>query len=453
MALAEKEAADKKAAAEAAEKQAAEEAVRNAAVEAGMSGAERLLEEVKKSFDEGRANTQAEIEELKKALQDRSEEVAALQKSKRQFVAQGSNDFLKAHEEEIRDAYLLGAITEKGWNTRMAGQLIEKAPNAFSGVENPDTSDQAVFETTAARVIEKDIENNLILAPLFREVAMQSKILSIPTGEDAGYAAFNPAQNTVAGYEYGDGNLTARDGSAGVKLTQKNLEAQTLVSISFLHNDTDEDSIIPLLPFLNESMARSHARAMENALLMGDLGSNGAVTAGFSGLIKIAVDGPGGATQDTDATGTHLTEVTTAAELLDMRQAMGKYGTRPSDIVYIVNQKTYYDLLDDTAFADVNQVGADLASKIKGQVGNIYGSAVLLCDEFDDLAASKYHAVAVNPRNYVMGRLRGVTLESQYVPRLQHRELIATQRVGFVELFPGTAAQGFPVIARKYAAS
>lgn len=445
MALAEKEAADKKAAAEAAEKQAAEEAVRNAAVEAGMSGAERLLEEVKKSFDEGRANTQKEIEELKKALQDRSEEVAALQKSKRQFVAQGTTNWKQAFEQDIRDAYLLGVVTQKGWNTRFGQELLEKV-DTQSGVQIPAAESTAVFETLASQTIEKDIQNNLILAPLFREIAMNSKRLAIPLGPDAGYAEFNP---TYTSYTSGDGNLeargAARTANSGITLTQKNLDAQTLVSVSFMANDTEEDSVIALLPFLNESMARAHARAVENSLLVGGFADEGGDTAAFDGIVTIA-DTLGGTSKvegHIQASGT-----LTAANLVDLRQNMGKYGTRPEDVVYLVNQECYYQLLDDAEFQDMNLVGAE-ASKISGVVGNVYGSAVLLCDEFTTPANDRYHAVAVNPRNYVIGRLRGVTLESQYVPRLQHRELIATQRIGFTELFAGSGTNR-PVVARHY---
>ena len=73
----------------------------------------------------------------------------------------------------------------------------------------------------------------------------------------------------------------------------------------------------------------------------------------------------------------------------------------------------------------------------------------MLCDEFLTPAVDKYMAIAVNTRNFVVPRLRGVTLESQYVPRLQHRELIATQRLGFDEIINDATA----VIGRRYAAS
>ena len=55
-----------------------------------------------------------------------------------------------------------------------------------------------------------------------------------------------------------------------------------------------------------------------------------------------------------------------------------------------------------------------MATKLSGEIGQVFGSRVLLCDEFATPAVSKFAAIAVNPRNYVLPRLRGVTVESDY---------------------------------------
>ncbi|BCV00988.1 MAG: hypothetical protein CM15mV38_1320 [uncultured marine virus] len=59
---------------------------------------------------------------------------------------------------------------------------------------------------------------------------------------------------------------------------------------------------------------------------------------------------------------------------------MGKYGVNPSKVVYIVSQDVYYDLLNDAEFQDVNLVG-DMATKLSGEIGQVFGSRVLICDE------------------------------------------------------------------------
>jgi hypothetical protein len=47
----------------------------------------------------------------------------------------------------------------------------------------------------------------------------------------------------------------------------------------------------------------------------------------------------------------------TAADLLAMRKNMGKYGVNPSEVIYIVSQRGYYNLLEDAEFQDANLVG------------------------------------------------------------------------------------------------
>ena len=115
---------------------------------------------------------------------------------------------------------------------------------------------------------------------------------------------------------------------------------------------------------------------------------------------------------------------------------MGKYGINPSEVVYIVSQDGYYNLLEDAEFQDANLVG-DMATKLSGEIGQVFGSRVLLCDEFASKAATKHNAIAVYPRNYVMPRLRGVTVESDYEVANQRRVLVASQRLGFDDLIAG----------------
>jgi hypothetical protein len=118
-----------------------------------------------------------------------------------------------------------------------------------------------------------------------------------------------------------------------------------------------------------------------------------------------------------------------------MRQAMGKYGRNPTDLVYILSMDAYYDILDDAAFADLSQVGPQ-AIKVTGQVGSVYGTPVIVCDEFASKADGAPCAVAVNTRNFVVPVLRGVTVEQDYDVENQRRVLVATQRRGFDCMFP-----------------
>ena len=438
MAMAERDAAEEKALKEKEEAGKLEEIKQTVAVAA--SGTEKLLAEVKATFEANREATQGEIETLKAALQDRGEEVKALQASKRQFIAGGTNDWKKAHEGELRDAYLLGKITEKGWNTAYGQDVINKV-NDMSGLA-VSTATVAAYETLVSTGIERDIQNELILANLFREIPMTSAAMALPILPDAGYAEFISTKNvTNTGGDAPHGNLSQRGDTAGspyggFDLGSKTLTTKKLVSITFLANETEEDAILPILPLINESMVRSHSRAVERAMLLGS-----SAIGSFDGLTTISTANSGVVANTT----AFASDALTSDHLLGLRKAMGKYGVRPGEVVYIVSERAYFELLEDPEFKDVSLVGQS-ATKIRGEIGNVYGSRVVLCDEFITPAVSQFFALALNTRNFVVPRLRGATLESQYVPRLQHRELIATQRLGFEQIIDGASA----VTARKY---
>ena len=209
---------------------------------------------------------------------------------------------------------------------------------------------------------------------------------------------------------------------------------ERLISKSYIANETDEDSIIPILPLIREAMVRSHVRAIEHSILQAsdttdtDKVNNG----GQNGLIKRAVD----ASKVLDSGASAGDSIATTAALLNMRQSMGKYGRRPSDVVYIVSLQAYYDLLDDADFQSVNEIGSERATRITGEIGQAYGSPIVVCDEFKPARVQgQFWGVAVNTRNFIVPVLRGVTVESDYEVGNQQRVLVATQRRGFDAMF------------------
>ena len=191
-------------------------------------------------------------------------------------------------------------------------------------------------------------------------------------------------------------------------------------------------------------MVRAHARGIENAILFGN-NAQGTYTSGiFDGLVHKATDASNVVVGSEAAASDKLTSL----ELLEMRKNMGKYGVSPQEVVYIVSQEAYYNLLEDANFQDVNLVG-DMATKLSGEIGQVFGSRVLICDEFQARAVNKTHAVALYARNFIMPRLRGVTIESDYDVENQRRVLVASQRLGFDDIIGGSDA----VVIRNYKSS
>ena len=448
MKQAEQKAAEEKLALEAAEKSQAEAESLKASeeakqeeqktiVQAGLTGAEKLMNDVESRVKEDYSNLEQVVKSLEAQLSEKSEEIMNIRESKRHFSDRSSNgDWKKEFEQDILDAKFAGLATGKGWDNEMAKGLMEKV-NAHSGVG----VSSADFEQVVSTNIERDIQNELVLAPLFREITMTSANMIIPILPDSGYAEFASAQTAAGSSPHG--NLAQRDDAfgapyGGVDLTERTLSTVKLISQSYLGNETEEDAILPILPLIRESMVRSHARGIENAILAGNH-DNGVYTSGaFEGLLA-AADGDNHETS-AGATGFSASDVVTAADLLAMRKNMGKYGINPNDVVYIVSQDVYYNLLEDAEFQDANLVG-DMATKLSGEIGQVFGSRVLMCDEFATKAAGIYGAIAVYTRNYVMPRLRGVTVESDYEVANQRRVLVASQRLGFTDLIDGATSK------------
>ena len=445
MQQAEQKAADTADAEKAAEEQAAQEAELEqkkaevkAIVEAGTSGAEELVSDLEKRVNEQYDNVEEVVDSLKAELKEKSEEITKIRESKRQFGDRGRPLDPNADIKDVEDAWLLAkAIGARSIEDTNYGKSVMEKQNAHSGVG----LSSADFEQTVSTNVERDIQNALVLAPLFREITMSTATQILPILPDSGYAEFTSNQAATGSSPHGNLAQTGDTyGSpyGGIDMTERTLSTKKLISTSYLGNETEEDAILPVLPLIRESMIRSHARAVENSMLAGDDadGAFGTSGASYEGLLHLARND----SDYTQSTTAFASESLTALNLLAARKNMGKYGVDPKDVVYIVSQSSYFQLLEDAEFQDVNLVG-DAATKLTGEIGSVFGSKVLVCDEFATAAVSKFYAVAVHPRNFVVPRLRGMTVESDYEVVNQRRVLVASQRIGFLDLIDGATSK------------
>ena len=405
-----------------------------AVVQGVTTGAERLMADLEQRVSKNQEDLGDVVEELRKELNEKSQEIQHIRESKRVFGGErSSGDWQKAFSQDIDDAYILAKATGKGYETSFAKDVMQKV-NEHSGV----AVSSADFEQTVSSNIERDIHMELVLAPLFREIAMQSATQILPILPDAGYAEWTANQTTAGTSPHG--NLEERGDTygapfAGMDLTERTLSTKKLISQSYLGNETEEDAIIPILPLIRESIVRSHARAVENMILAGNHADGAFGTGGAApdGLITLAAAD----SDKTQSATAFASESLTAADLLAARKNMGKYGIRPQDVVYILNVTEYHNLIKDSSYADAASVEGSMQINNQGAVGSVFGSRVIVCDEFAAPAVSKFYALAVNTRNFVIPRLRGVTVESDYEVANQRRVLVASQRLGFTDIING----------------
>ena len=421
--------AEEKAAAEAEAKAQQEEEVKQAVATAVESGAERLVQDVEAKIAEKDAEMDEVIKQHAAELKEKSDEIEKMRESKRVFANRDSSD-LASNKKELLEAHILGKITRKGWDTTFGKEVLQKAGVTF------DATSAAGIDVNVSQAFEEEVRLEQKVAPLFREIQVASGATVLPIAPDTENANFN-----ATGLET-TANLLEESGASdnNYNVNRVLLQAFRLVSGTFIANDTDEQVVISVLPIITSALARAHAKAIDSAILLGN--------SSFVGLVGGAgTDGSGSflaadsaLVTDPDASGS--SDAVTSGNLLSIRSEMGKYGMNPADVAYIVGIDQYYNLIADAGFSDVSEVGSDLALKRLGVVGAIYGSPVIATDALaqgtkEAGAFTGTAALAVNVRNYVIPRLKGVSIETDYEVAGQRTAIVASQSLGFNELVAG----------------
>ena len=437
MKQAEEKAAEKAAAQEAeakaqveAEAKSAQEAEVKSAIKVGVeSGADRLMADVQAKLAEKDASFEEVIAKYAGQLAEKEEELTKMRESKAVFADRGvdSKANVEKFSKEFMHAHLAGVILGKGWNTDYAKSVFEKAGVSYTatGGQNDPGIDVVV-----SQAIEKEIQLELRTAALFREMQVESQSTVLPLQSDTNLAKWSTGGQT-AGTGSDDGTDISNRGGVDntYAVNQKVIQVDRLISTSFLDNYIDEKVLINVMPMLVTGIARSHARAVDSSIINGNGGN-------ITGLVAMATDGASWGAQVAD-------NLTFSAEVLvKCRRNMGVYGLNPQDVVFIVSQDKYYDLLEDPDFQTIDEVGSDMAVRLTGQVGMVYGSPVVLTDNMTaDVEDGFGGALAVNTSNFIIPRLRGVTVEQDYEVANQRRILVGTQHLGFDQLFAGSAGK------------
>jgi HK97 family phage prohead protease len=403
------------------------------------SGAERLMADMNAKLAEKDAEFGKIVNEFKTQLEEKNEELTKIRESKRVFTDRdgSSKDALTKFGKDFMYGHLYGVITGKGWDTDYSRSIFEKA-----GMSYP--AGDPSLATEVSRQIEKEIQLELRTAPLFREMAVNSKTTVIPLQSDTSLASWGTTAGSIsASSDNGGTNVINRDGTGGstFEARQKVLTVERLLSTTYLDNYIDEEVLINLMPMMAENIARSHARAVDTMIVSGISGQS--ALPGLQGLASAFTT----AGLDAAYSATNARKVV-AKDLVNMRKEMGVYGLNPQDVVYIVSQDVYHDLINDAEFDNVFEVGSDTALKLTGQVGAVYGSPVVISDNFPAVTPTNGQNVgvfAVNTRNFVIPRLRGVNIEQDYQVTEQRRVLVGTQHMGFDELFDNVSGKSAAV--------
>ena len=385
----------------AAEKAAAEKAALEAkAIEVGQSGAEKLLAEVTARIEAQEGEFKNVLAGLQSEIAEKAAELEAIQKSKMSFQDSKAGEITYADKEK---AVLLAKMAGKSLaDTAFGRSLVEKA-----GAHVPS----ATWELEVSMAMEAEVRRRLVVAPLMRNINMQTNVMTIPVNPEAGSATW------VTNAQFG---TTASAGAAQThQLNEITLNAYKVATSEYLAYEEEEDSLIVLMPIVRDAMVRRVAKSVDKAFLLG-AGSGSDPVKGLAAYDAAAAITPsvGGASS--------------IANLRALRKDLGAWGLDPAEVVYVVSTDVYYDLLDDATFQTVDKVG-QAATFLTGQVGTIGNTPVLVSASFNDKAESEVGAVAFAPMNFVVGNQRGLRMDTQDLVETQRKVMVASLRTGMTQ--------------------
>lgn len=377
------------------------------AVTPSETGADKLMAEVEKRFADQAATTKTVLEGLQTALNEKAAEIEAMQKSKMSFSDTKATEISYADKEK---AVILSRMTGKAiGDTKFGKMLVEK-----TGAHLPS----AVWELEVSLTMENEVRRRLVVAPLLRNIAMQTNVMTIPVNPEAGLATW------VTNAQFG---TSASPGATQTHLLKEiTLNAYKVATNEYMAYEEEEDSLIVLMPIVRDAMVRRVARAMDRAFLLG-VGTGADPVKGLATYDATSVVTPS------------ITGPATVANLRAMRKDLGALGLDPAEVTFVVSTDIYYDLLEDTTFQTMDKVGAQ-ATILTGQIGNVGGSPVIVSAEFPSEASgtstgtANIGAIAFNTSNFIVGNQRGLRMDTQDLVETQRKVFVASLRTGMTQI-------------------
>lgn len=376
-------------------------------IQVGQSGAEKLVADIEKRLNEQNEAAQKSIADLMASVKEKTDEIAALQKSKMSFSDKSGADANYSEKEQaVFVSKILGKSIE---DTKFGKNLIQKVgPHQAS----------ATWELEVSLRMEDEVRRRLVVAPIMRAIAMKTNAMTFPLNPEAGYGTW------VTNAQFGTSNSSGA--TATHQLKEVTLNSYKLATREYMNFEEEEDSLIVLTPIIRDAMIRRTARSLDKALLLG-AGTGGDPVKGLA-----AYDAASAVTSA-------VANKATVANMVALRRDLGAWGLNPAEVTYIVSTDVYYDLLEDDNFRSMDKVDS-AATLITGQIGSIANSPVLVSAELPAKASggagalTNVGAVAVNTANFLVGNQRGLRMDTQDLVETQQKVMVASLRMGMTQL-------------------
>ena len=417
------------------------------------TAAERIVKDLRKELEEKDRALNEALAGIRDALKAEREEVEQIldteNKGKMKFADSSDSrwDVLTQNQKDgmLYAAKIQGcAVTE----TKTFKDFVKK-----SGMEHWDSGVTGEWEDEYSTRVQNALREMLVVEPLFTTIPMNTPTMNMPINPEAGNAdwvhsaAYRSSANPALETGGGSGAGAVSTGAAvNHELDEQTLIAYKLATREYVGYEEEEDSIVTLAPIIRDAVSRRMARESDLAILRG--GGVLTNTAAYDPILGL--EGRGAGTTDVTvaggaAWGTNFTE----DHIVDMRRNLGLYGLDPSQLTLIVSHDMYYEIMKSTNFKTVDLYGP-AATIHTGEVGKIFGVRVLVSQQFDNAAITTGTvgttlAVMVNPRNFLVGSLRGIMTEADRDIINQKRVIVSSRRFAFQDIISGEATVNYQI--------
>ena len=330
---------------------------------------------------------------------------------------------------QLRDPSGLHPRMLEDWQTNIKAAM--DSTTAGAGDELVDTQE--------ARALWDDVNLETSIAPLFNTVQMPSNPFQIPL--QLGDVNWYPGTENVA-----------TTGTA-LRTARQTLTAYELVAEVPWSYDLDEDGVIAMMEELRRSLLRNAREVIDDVLLNSDttttnnINADGATISptdagkaqwllGFDGILHLPlVDNTGQANNHGAAVSDDMFN--------EVRAKLGKYGVRPSEVVYICDINTYIRSLSIGNFRTLDKFGPQ-ATVLTGQLGAVEGVPVIVSEQMRPAdadgkvtdsgnGANTGRLLILNRTQWLVGFKRELAIETVRDPQKRQNIMVVSFRIALQE--------------------
>lgn len=344
-------------------------------------------------------------------------------------------------------------LTEKSDDILLLSKLMRTAPQnlkSWSGFQQSLGDFKKALDTAAsgggAEWIPTDFSTTFYemvrldtrVASLFPMISMPTNPFKLPV-EIGRISTYKQAEQTA---DTGQDKIPVGDGSSITDNTTLTAVAQAGRVLT--SKELEEDSIIPILPFIRQALVRSLAEGREDCIVNGDTAGSHEDTditlatdrrKMYLGLRAMANDQ------------TYKSDLATfnIGNIRGLRGSMGKYGVNPNRLAIVCGVKGYMKLLSLAEVITLDKYGNN-ATILNGELAKLDGMPVVVSEWVrENLDATGIYNVAgtktvlhlVNRDSFIIGEKRPITTQllSELYAESGQDALVATERHVFSPIY------------------